>query len=170
MIRDCKTGYWCPVPHLNSISLIIVYPAPIGSFKQLPDHRSGFISFTLYRKTQGVNNLCSKLFCRQILLNYITPCVEEYQYMYFLCMVQEQIKEGWNFSHSSVELCFSHSAEFESHLPNTVKTSIMDFNFVVAHDTDLLKLQIYLYEHPTFIETILCCCFEKILCVPLAMQ
>ena len=44
-----------------------------------------------------------------------------------------------------VELCFSHSAEFESHLPNTVKTSAMDVNFVVAHDTDLLKSQIYEY-------------------------
>jgi hypothetical protein len=64
----------------------------------------------------------------------------------------------------------SYSAEFESHLPNTVKTSAMDFNFFVAHDTDLLKSEIYLYRHPTCIETIISCCFEEILCVTLAMH
>ena len=36
--------------------------------------------------------------------------------------------------------------------------------------TDLLKSQILLYGHPTCIETIMCCCFEEILCVTLAMQ
>jgi hypothetical protein len=76
----------------------------------------------------------------------------------------------WNFSHSGVELCFSHSAEFEFHLPNAVKTSAIDVNFDVACDTDLLKSQIYLYVHPTCIETTLQFHFEKILCVTLAMQ
>jgi hypothetical protein len=33
-------------------------------------------------------------------------------------------------------LCLSHCAEFKSHLPNTVKTSAMDFNFDVSHDAD----------------------------------
>jgi len=46
----------------------------------------------------------------------------------------------------------------------------MDFNFVVAHDTDLLKSQIYLCGHPTCIETNLCCCSQEMLCVTLAMQ
>ena len=64
----------------------------------------------------------------------------------------------------------SHSAEFESHLPNIVKTSAMDVNFVVAHDTDLLKSQIYLHVHSTYTETFLPLYFEKVLCVTLAMQ
>jgi hypothetical protein len=76
----------------------------------------------------------------------------------------------WNFSHSGVELGFSHSAEFESHLPNAVKTSAIDFNFNVAHDTGSLKSQIYLYVQPTCVETILHFCFEEIFCVTLAMQ
>jgi hypothetical protein len=37
---------------------------------------------------------------------------------------------------STVEFV-SPTAEFESHLPNAVKTSAMDFNFDVAHDTNL---------------------------------
>ena len=55
-------------------------------------------------------------------------------------------------------------------LPNAVKTLAMDFNFDVAHDTGLLKSQIYLYMHPTCIETILDYSFKEILCLTLAMQ
>jgi len=46
-------GYWCPVPHLNSILLIIVYPAPTSCFKWLPGHRSAFTVPT-GRKTQAL--------------------------------------------------------------------------------------------------------------------
>ena len=67
-------------------------------------------------------------------------------------------------------LNYAHSAEFESHLPTAVKALAMDFKFDVVHNTDLLKSQIYLYAHPTYIETILNFHFEEILCVTLAMQ
>ena len=56
---------WCQVPHFYSTS--IVYPAPTSSFKQPPDHRSAFITFTAHRKTQISSILCSKSFCRSIL-------------------------------------------------------------------------------------------------------
>jgi hypothetical protein len=49
-------------------------------------------------------------------------------------------------------------------LPNAVKTSAMNLTFDVAHDTDLLKSQLYLYMHITCIETILHFCFKEILC------
>ena len=88
-----------------------------------------------------------------------------------ICLFDESFRNTSSRGGISVILvCFSHSAEFESHLPNTVKTSVMDFNFVVAHDKDLLKSQIYFYMHPTCIEAILYFCLEEILCVTLAMQ
>jgi hypothetical protein len=46
----------------------------------------------------------------------------------------------------------------------------MEVNFVVAHDADLLKVQVYLYGHSTCTETFLPFYFEEILCVTLAMQ
>jgi len=36
----------------------------------------------------------------------------------------------------------------------------MEVNFVIAHDTDVLKLQIYLYVHSTCTETFLPFYFE----------
>ena len=68
-----------------------------------------------------------------------------------------------------VELCSSHSAKFESHFLNAVKTSAMNFNFDVAHHTDLPKSQIYIYIYPTCIETILNFHSEEILCMTLSI-
>ena len=87
-----------------------------------------------------------------------------------ICSHQVVVKFHSFWLHSGDELCFSNSAEFEYHLPNTVKTWAMDFNFDVAHDTDIVKSQIYLYMHPMCIETNLHFHFEEILCVTLAMQ
>ena len=56
-------------------------------------------------------------------------------------VLQKYMKQLWNCSHSDVEMCFSHSTEFESHLPNGVKTSVIDFTFDVALATGLLKSQ-----------------------------
>ncbi len=56
-------------------------------------------------------------------------------------VLQKYMQQLWNCSHSDVEMCFSHSTEFESHLPNGVKTSVIDFTFDVALATGLLKSQ-----------------------------
>ena len=154
----------------STFELNIVYPAPTSCFKWLPDHRSSFITFTVHRKTQVLIICVQSHSADNFWLNYIMPCAEKCQYMSFWCMIWEYNKQGWNFSHSGVEWYFSHSAEFESHLPNTVKTSAMDVNFVVAHDIGLLKSQIYLYVHSTCTATFLPFYFEEILCVTLAIQ
>jgi hypothetical protein len=52
------------------------------------------------------------------------------------------------FQNSGVELGFSHSAEFKSHLPNAVKSSAMDFNFDLAHDNRPLKITIIFIYAP----------------------
>ena len=41
----------------------------------------------------------------------------------FQVVWQEYVQKWWSFSHSVVEMGFSHMAEFESHLPNVVTLS-----------------------------------------------